>query len=276
MQAKHYVIPVIALVVFLVLIAGCCNPPCASGQWCDNGICCDQNWVNCSGTCVISNNTNCGRCGNVCPGGRECSMGICCNQGETNCNMTCVDLNTDPNCCGNCTHPCPTGWFCSNGGCCESRSQTFCGGRCVDVQSDTNNCGNCSNACPLYQTCSGGNCIPDTTGCPPNQIRCSDVPGPLGCRAAQVDVFNCGFCGNTCNPGEQCLNGACCPINGDWSNCGGFCRQLKDDPDHCGDCLRVCDTRMVIINGRVQRNGECIDGICRQKCSNIGVNCELA
>jgi hypothetical protein len=264
MQAKHCAIPVIALVVFLVLIAGCCNPPCASGQWCDNGQCCDKDWVNCSGTCVKSDDANCGRCGNVCPGGQDCSLGTCCNQGQTNCNLTCADLNTDPNYCGSCMHPCPTGWYC-------------CGGRCFDYQSDINNCGRCGNACPLYQKCSGGDCIPDTTGCPPNQIRCSDVPGPLGCRAAQVDVFNCGFCGNTCNPGEHCLNGVCCPIYGDWTNCNGFCRQLQDDPDHCGTCSTVCDTRRIRLTGSsiVQRNGECIDGICHQKCRNVGVNCEL-
>lgn len=87
--------------------------------------------------------------------------------------------------------------------CCKE-SQTCCGGEC---------CGS-SDGFPSRHCCGGKTCCPGNTVCcgdrcgpPPNDphLRCCD--GRL--YDTRVNASNCGACGNACDPGEVCRNGAC-------------------------------------------------------------------
>jgi len=67
-----------------------------------------------------------------------------------------------------------------------------------------------------------------------HQIICDD-----GCQSYLTDPNNCGGCGNRCDPGEICSEGACaCPPG--QTACGDTCVDLASDPDNCGACGVAC------------------------------------
>jgi hypothetical protein len=70
------------------------------------------------------------------------------------------------------------------------------------------------------------------------------------------DENNCGGCGNACDPGEQCINGACgglcggitCPaLTPDC--CDDECVNLDTDEDNCGACGVECPNNLQCLNG---------------------------
>ncbi len=71
---------------------------------------------------VASDPNNCGFCGTPCAPGQTCDMGACCDPGFKNCDgfmLTDCEVNilTDPNNCGACGSPCDPGQTCVNGSC---------------------------------------------------------------------------------------------------------------------------------------------------------------
>ena len=61
--------------------------------------------------------------------------------------------------------------------------------------------------------------------------RCVDFSG---------DENNCGGCGNVCELGKSCVDGACVCLPNE-VDCGGKCANLLFDSDNCGACGNACD-----------------------------------
>jgi hypothetical protein len=104
-----------------------------------------------------------------------------------------------------CSGTCPTGRAvprhlrnrCAGCGAGEIR----CNGSCVDISNDLLNCGGCGQeyACVSSETlCCNGECL-------------------------EPNDDNCSACGAPCGPGQGCLDGTCCGIDGGSCNSDGDC-----------------------------------------------------
>lgn len=60
---------------------------------------------------------NCGACGSACATGQTCENGVCCGGTSKMCGGSCLDVSHDPSNCGDCGKTCATGGSCSGGKC---------------------------------------------------------------------------------------------------------------------------------------------------------------
>ncbi len=113
----------------------------------------------------------------------------------------------------------------------------------TNTDTDPQNCGSCGNECPtgsdafhFRAACVDGKCQPF---CVAEYADCNGVPDD-GCESdPKIDPNNCGFCGNECAPGVECVGGKCgCPPG--HQNCNGTCVDTSNDDDNCGACERKC------------------------------------
>ena len=147
------------------------------------------------------------------------------------------------------------------------------------MQNDPANCGECNLDCGLGYICTDGACA-----CARNADRCEDY-----CTDIDVDVYNCGRCGNECPIdiacqarrcgecesdwwfGEPC-NGACVVCDGmaDVAEAEGFdrvCALTTMDRWNCGRCGNECVEPTECQNGQCDclfewwNNAEC-NGAC--------------
>src|SRR5262249_48825556 len=109
-------------------------------------------------------------------------------------------------------------------GTCSSTPSFKCG---TNLMNDPQNCGACGVSCDGYEpinmsaSCVDGECAFEcqmkkidygVVGTVPQVRVYLDCNGLLddGCEIESFsDPKNCGFCGNTCNNGEHCINGKC-------------------------------------------------------------------
>ena len=72
------------------------------------------------------------------------------------------------------------------------------------------------------------------------------------CVDLNIDPFNCGACGNVCEPDTpDCKNGVCgdyCPAGYTFCASGGYCSDLMDD-NNCGACYNVCTGGYMCMGG---------------------------
>jgi hypothetical protein len=228
---------------------GECGNTCDDGETCVNGACsCGEGRVICGGACVA---------GDCCDGDR----GVTCAPGEHCCpEAGCRNRDTDPQTCGACGHACDDGESCVNGNCTCGEGRLVCGGECLE-----------------------GNCCTGTTieTCQSSERCCNEN----GCKNLLIDADHCGECGNKCLEGETCENGLCvcglgkivcgdrcekgdcceicsavtCPVGHTCCMPIG-CRNLSDDPDHCGTCGIVCSGS----------SDFCTDSTCICKSNQVG------
>jgi hypothetical protein len=76
------------------------------------------------------------------------------------------------------------------------------------------------------------------------------------CQGYCVDLCgspnDCGGCGQACEPGLVCVDGACaCPPG--QTDCAGECIALDTNPEHCGGCGVTC------VAGEVCVGGDCVE-----------------
>src|SRR5271166_4657831 len=149
---------------------------------------------------------------------------------------------------GNEKRDCDANYACSSGMIC-------CGGSCTDP-ADPNNCGSCGNICypsPGGSMCCRGVCHYCPEGPPGLVIRvCTDQAEQCYCNCAALGgnngLQNC-QCNGVCkdlrddpqNCG-QCFRSETPPggVGGEWKCCNGTPTPIVDDPINCGDCGIVC------------------------------------
>ncbi len=238
---------------------------------------------------------NCGACGKVCPGQEICQNGLCgltCPKGFANCPGDPVDtcatpLGTNKNCnfCGdtcnlpNSTSQCmPMGTtnVCNLNSCtagwanCDMIAMNGCE---TNTQTDANNCDSCGNVCPSgphsTAVCNAGGC---GLVCDPGYLDCDHNPS-TGCEIdGNVDVNNCGTCGDVCvtpNATPGCAAGQCTIVtcNSGFQDCDlkvndGCEVNTKNDPDNCGMCGTICSTPNATPG--------CTNGVCSIASCNPG------
>src|SRR5690606_24492276 len=90
----------------------------------------------------------------------------------------------------------------------------------------------------------------------PTVVSC--VLGTVSCDGACVNLersaAHCGACGNTCDPGESCVDGGCTCVG---TRCDDVCVDLASHPAHCGACDAACLT-----------GSFCDAGTCATTCSD--------
>jgi hypothetical protein len=202
-----------------------------------------------------------------CPGLGDCGgpPGVVCQARAGVACPYCSDLVTDPDNCGACGNVCPPDEpICSGGACslCSCAAGDVCcsGGDagsnpsapyCANTASDPLNCGGCGLVCSAANAVAGcldGVCVIEE--CDPGFAVCDGMPGD-GCPIdTNLDVDNCGSCGNGCPVGANatptCSEGMCgiacmpgyaqCDIPG----MDGCLINLMDDPLNCGVCGLQC------------------------------------
>ncbi len=178
--------------------------------------------------------------------------GAPCPEAETCCNQVgllgeCRNTNTDMDHCGFCGRACgPEANRCFQGGCRCGDGQrpcdeglTCCGNQaCFDLLQDQNNCGACGNVCRGGSQCIDGACECDGgAACNAGQTCCNG-----GCRSLNTDA-NCGACDNRCHAREKCCNGVCRFLEIDVNNCGAcgnVCPGLQGSTTSSVECQFVC------------------------------------
>ncbi len=265
-------------------------------SWCCPGAIGESPCVDLSG-----NVEHCGGCDSACAPGERCEprepggLGRCFCPGEdesTACpsdpcieccpGVGCVDICGNVERCGACDEDCsagsrPRGDRCVDGRCLCGEDGELCSGStfcsnaidpigcgCVDLEMDRLNCGACGTICDPGESCDAGSCSCGDTGddCDADggEICCAD----LGCRNTTNDPDNCGTCGTSCLPGEECRDGECVCSDDceDGNSCtegvcsAARCRQMTRDTDDDGYCDEEC------LDSETGRVGDCLDGDC--------------
>lgn len=97
--------------------------------------------------------------------------------------------------------------------------------------------------------------VREVLSCTARQTECDDA-----CTNTHSDPDHCGACGQECDNGQGCFNGACqrfgCAPG--QVECDDQCVDLQRDAENCGDCGEACDAGMVCSNGACQTS--CPDG----------------
>lgn len=202
-----------------------------------------------------------GECDQGCGTGEVCDAGVCECAAENWCPMDygydagspeyhCVDTQNDSLNCGGCSNVCYEGERCIRGQCEQppcSGSEIRCDGYCTDVNSNPYQCGGCVPEGQYVETCYIG----ETCYCDDYGLTTCSLEGPIAtCTDTGYDRLNCGQCGNTCADGNDCVRGACVPIDcGSRTLCGNEC---VDSPN----CGSVCNVQI----GELCGNGSCYQG----------------
>ena len=113
-------------------------------------------------------------------------------------------------------------------------------------------------------SCGGGN--------DPPVSPCGALDDCAGeCVDTSFDLQNCGACGNECQDGEVCSEGACLDFCGDGLTvCNGLCVNTAINEQHCGGCGLPCPPGVTCADsacgggdcaslGLVDCNGFCVD-----------------
>jgi hypothetical protein len=118
----------------------------------------------------------------------------------------------------------------------------------------------------------------------PGNITC--LPGLMPCNGTcidtNVDLLNCGACGNVCPLGKACINGTCTCLPGQ-TPCNGTCTDTSFDLRNCGACGNVCPFGKHCVSGKCVCptglsfcNGICIDVTSDElNCGSCGKACPL-
>ena len=261
---------------------------------------------------LLNDNENCGGCGIRCGGAFDsnwrCVEGKCtfaCGNADLGPGTQGADCDNDPtngcevntlfdaNNCGACGYACPAGKSCTLGQCfslCDlmglyAGMPDSCGDFvCTNFNYDDANCGGCGNVCDptgpdlpalpsdMHYGCSGAKCGASKCN-DPSKANCNGDKSD-GCEATLHTNEHCGYCGDTCAPGKQCLLGngnvyRCTCEDDSETLCGHTCQVLDQDPTNCGACNNVCPGTF-----SPHYAATCTKGVCGGKCETGYADCD--
>lgn len=251
---------------------------------------CTGDLTMCFGRCVDTDKDalNCGGCGAPCGANETCAGGTCeCGEGFTDCGTSCTDTAADLNHCGACGQPCAFGEVCEESVCVnfDDCAASPCN---ADSEDCVDELGGFSCVCKPGFVASGGTCVDVNECLAANDCAagaCSNTPGGYECICPKGftgdgkvcdDIDECaddpcddhGTCQNkpgyyqcVCDPGYSvddtdinvCMLVNACEaglLEPEQKFCGGACRTLATDDNHCGDCGNSC------------LGGTCVGGGC--------------
>ena len=200
---------------------GSCGNPCQSdAPFCVNGHCelsCPEESSKCGTSCLNLSSNHIDSC-DAQTGDLTCVDGYADCDGKSGNGCEINVKGNNPGHCGKCDAACPPDKpFCENGNCILSCSSgmTKCGETCLSLS--VNHVSSCDEGTGEL-TCAEG------------YANCDSIIDN-GCEI-QIngsDASNCGACGHSCNPGEDCTNGECKSKCGRGTkNCGGICLDLTE------------------------------------------------
>src|SRR2546426_628545 len=126
--------------------------------------------------------------------------------------------------------------------------------------------------CHSDKQCHGGTCNDAGQCCRADEITCgtsccNKLLADACCGGQCVDLHtsrdNCGWCGNVCLAGGDCVDGecllpcgpceervnnVCVPKDGE-TDCNGVCVHTQTDPHNCGGCGAGCPSGITCTNG---------------------------
>jgi hypothetical protein len=207
----------------------------------------------------------------ICFGQSGCGsplVGLECREGHTRCGAACFDLQTDELHCGGCNLRCASDEMCIDGACTDDFDGSVpsdggmdgslqdgqpadgAGGDGADGQLSDGQVGDGSGEdgagwadVELPPLCTGLE-SPDNCVCDLGELICERT-----CVNANVDLANCGACGNDCNVvppanGEYfCIAGRCVlNCTPPFVVCGNTCVDTTEDPVNCGGCGIICES----------------------------------
>jgi hypothetical protein len=219
--------------------------------------------------------------GQACRNASECDDGMVCHGAEFlgvirgDCTHVCADAND-----------CVPGWACATVNArdcipdCPPEPLCTCNGpgsesRCDGTDDDCD--GRIDEEGGARSLCRLGACVCGACICDPGATLCDGY-----CTHLATDPQHCSACGNACEPGFDCVDGACTCQE---TPCGTSCVDLDTDLGHCGACGRACPMDADCVSGECQCpaaecDGECVDlntdegncGVCNAGCS-LGETC---
>jgi hypothetical protein len=161
---------------------------------------------------------------------------------------------------GACPGGCPPGQTCVGGRCVASTcggagcpaGQNCCDGVCIDLRNDRENCGACGTVCaPQGNACFAGTCACNgAAACAAHQSCCEG----LGCVETLANREHCGGCFQACDPGVECLAGAC------GGSCATGCPDVPHGHTACAGttcAISECDDGWADVDGLVGNGCEC-------------------
>jgi hypothetical protein len=235
-------------------VEGKCQFACGNAGFGTNyqGADCDHDPTNGCESNTLFDNDNCGGCGYVCPAGKSCLLGQC----FSGCDFAAMYMGLPDECSGVCT----------------------------DLRFDKDNCGTCGTVCDptgpnlpalpsdMHYGCGGGEC--GVSKCNDNGKANCNQDKSDGCETTLHTNQNCGFCGDTCAPGKECLPGNdnvyhCFCLDDTETLCGNKCQLLDQDPNNCGACNNLCP-------GTYSPHfvATCTKGICGGQCEAGYADCD--
>jgi hypothetical protein len=112
--------------------------------------------------------------------------------------------------------------------------------------------------------------------CPEGALDCGGI-----CLPVESDPVNCGACGRSCGPAQQCIGGMCTCAS-DLVACGSDCADLSSSVRHCGTCETDCGALFCASSsctsscptGTTDCGGSCVDPFTSSSdCGGCGRSC---
>ncbi|HZF55142.1 MAG TPA: choice-of-anchor L domain-containing protein [Polyangiaceae bacterium] len=141
------------------------------------------------------------------------------------------------------------------------------GGSVCDVAT-----GECVGCLPASDMCPAGEfCDPKSSTCKAGCNDATDCADPAAphCETSKNTCVEC-LQDSECMPGTICIVNTCIPgcspqqdCADGFTCCGSTCYDITSDPDHCGDCLKPCETppqAEPVCNNSMCEMGACFPG----------------